>query len=248
MRLASSLMLLTVVSFETFSQDTDTCQPDSIYRINKVLSRLQQDAAANPWEILINYDSIGRRETVTLMKDKKDLQKIIYRYDSTGKMIAEEYHYGPRKKPGEPTQTETTSFTYDSKNRIISTSTKRVNGKTKNEVVISYDPHTVHIKDFYPGGKLRSETDQYYEKPNITKRFAGIDYTEGGKEDRTWDYSYKNVFDKSGRLARRETREGKNVTEVMIYEYDANSLLIQKTAISDLHPPIIENFVYTYYE
>jgi hypothetical protein len=34
----------------------------------------------------------------------------------------------------------------------------------------------------------------------------------------------------------------------MLYEYDPKGLLIQKTAMPDLHPPIIENFSYTYYE
>ena len=137
-----AIVLLVMVSFESFCQETDTYQPDSVYRVNHVKTRLVRDEAASPWEMLLSYDSLGRLEMWTLMKDGVQLQRIVYQYDDKGKQVEEVYWHGTKFA-------EKATLAYDELSRVIGKYLKYDPGaKPKMDILISYKPSS-EIKRYW---------------------------------------------------------------------------------------------------
>lgn len=229
------VVLFILVSLEGLCQETDTYQPDSVYRVNKVRTRVVSDLNPNPWETIQTYDTLGRLETWTLTKNQVQEQRIVYRYDENGRQTEEVYWRGT-------SYSQKASLSYDDHGRVTGKSLKYPDGKPKMEIMINYEPLFDRKRYLKADGHVESEIETYYEKPNISNRSKG---TQG---ETTWNYSYRNTFSKAGRLVKHESFSGKKVVQTMLYQYDRNGLLIQKTTMSDHHPPIIENFSYTYHE
>jgi YD repeat-containing protein len=230
------------LSLSCFSQETDTYQADSIYKANKVKSRtLVIEGAFTKQTIILKYDKFGRL-SAWVMTDESGIKpqtRIVFKYDNSDKLIAEDYYYGT-------IEGEKTKFEYDSKNRVIRKSTTYDDGKPKNETEITYEPKIVHQKEFDDEGMLTRESHEYFEFKNITNRFAGTDYSTSGQS--TWDYTFKNTFNKKGQLTTRSTKEGKQTIQTREYEYNENGLLIKKTTKQDFAGPTVERYNYEFYQ
>ena len=233
-----------ITSISCYSQDRDTFQADSIYRINKVKSRttVHVEAFIKQTEI-VKYDKVGRVVELILTDESgiKAQNRTLLKYDNVNKLIAEDYYYGSIE--GEKTKLE-----YDAKNRVVKKSTTYFDGKPKNEISITYDPLVENEKQYTREGKLDSEYQNYYETSNLTSKFTGTRFLATGQKESAWEYRYKNTFDKNGRLVFRRSTQGRELIQLMEYEYNDKGLLIKRTTKSDFAPPIIETFKYEIYQ
>jgi hypothetical protein len=226
------------------SQDKDTFQSDSIYKLNKVKSRTQINVGAYTKQTnIIKYEKTGRISEYILTDESgvKPQNRTVYKYDANGKLITEDYFYGSIE--GEKTKIE-----YDATNRVIKKSTTYYDNKPKNEIQITYDPLVEFEKQFNREGKLQSEYYNHYEKSNVTSRFTGTNFRPNGQKESSWDYRHKNTFDSEGRLLKRESKQGKQTIQLMEYEYNDKGLLIRKTIKSDFAPPILEEYKYEFWQ
>jgi hypothetical protein len=231
-----------IISINCFAQETDTYQADSIYRVNKVKSRtLVNVDAFTKQTIILKYDKLGRLSE-WIMTDElgiKSQNRTVFKYDISGKLIVEDYYYGS-------IEGEKTKFEYDSKGRVTKKSTTFDDGKPKTEIQITYEPKVEHQKEFNSEGKVTSESYSYFETNQITNRYTGTDYSPNGQS--TWDYKFKNTFNKIGQLVTRSSKEGKQTIQTMEYDYNEKGLLIKKTTKQDFAEPEVESYKYEFYQ
>lgn len=238
------LLLLCFGFLVGFSQEKDTFQSDSLYRVNKVKLRKLIHAGADTKQTnIIRYDKNGRMAEYILSNAPglNALFKIVYKYDPSGKLIAEDYFYG--SMAGEKTKID-----YDTAKRVLKKSTSYYDNKPKSEIQFSYEPLVEFQKKFNREGILQREQYSYYERSNVTNRFRGTDYRPNGQKDKTWEYTFTNTFDSAGRLVKRESKQGTQSIQFMEYEYNDKGLLIRKTIRSEFSPPVIEEYKYEYWE
>ncbi len=237
------LYVLIFNSIISFSQSHDTFQSDSIYKVNKVKSRTQINVGAFTKQTnIINYDKTGRVSENILTDESgiKAQSRIVYKYDSSGKLIAENYYYGS-------IEGEKAKFEYDTNNRVIKKSMTYYDKKPKKEVQIIYEPFFECEKLFDREGNLKSESYTYYEALNVSNRYTGSKFNPNGKKELSWDYRYKNTFDNSGKLLKREAKQGKQIIQFMEYEYNEKGLLTRKTIKSGFAQPIVEEYKYEFW-
>lgn len=97
------LILGLLTTWTAFSQERDTFQPDSVYRVNNVKTRIRfNDKAKTKSKLIYNYDRQGRWIefilTDNFVEDKIQM-KVKYKYDETGRLVGEiETSYSGKKK------------------------------------------------------------------------------------------------------------------------------------------------------
>lgn len=238
------LSIVLITSISCYAQDRDTFQADSLYRMNKIKSRktIHSEAFTKQTEI-VKYDKDGRIAELILTDDSgiKPQNRTVLKYDNASKLIAEDFYYG--SVAGEKTKLE-----YDAKNRVVKKSTTYYDVQPKSEINISYDPLVEKENQYTREGKRESEYQNHYETSNLTSKFTGTRFSDNGQKESNWDYRYKNVFDKNGRLFSRRSTQGMELIQLMEYEYNDKGLLIKRTTKSDFAPPIIETFKYEFYQ
>jgi hypothetical protein len=156
--------------------------------------------------------------------------QVVTNYDSAGRLTTWLLLKGDK---------EIQKIVYDKEENFQTT---YANGKPKLQVSVTYNPHIKRTIYFTPNGEIETNIEETYETQYITSHSKGKD------PKASWDYTYKNIFGKNGRISRREVRVGKKIFQTILYQYNTKGLLEMKSTLSDLHPPIIENFVYTYYK
>lgn len=234
-----------LISISTFSQERDTFQPDSVYRVNNVKTRIRFiEKAQTKSKLIYNYDKQGRWIEFILTDnfvDDKVQMKVEYKYDETGRLTGETEtsYYGDR------VLTKQSKLEHDDKGRVIK-NTKTVNGRIYSVETYSYDP-LVEVEQQYRDGKIYREQTSYYEFPNYSKRFTGNELADKNgkpqkfkmpngkvvkfappKEDMKWDYIFENKLDDKGRIIERKRLVDGKTQDEITYKYNDKGLLIEK--------------------
>ena len=232
-------------TWTVYSQERDTFQPDSVYRNNNVKTRIRFiDNAKTKSKLIYNYDRQGRWIEFILTDnfvDDKIQMKVQYKYDDAGRLIgATELSYS-----GDKIQITDSKFEYDQKGRVISNK-RFIDGQIYSDETYTYNPLIKHEKLYRKGSVYREQTS-YFEYPNYSNRFTGVEMADKNakprefktpdgktvkvappKEDRKWDYTFENELDEQGRIIQRKTFSNGALQGEAIYKYNDKGLLIEK--------------------
>lgn len=235
-----------LITSTVYSQERDTFQPDSVYRINNVKTRIRlNDNAKTKSKLIYNYDRQGRWIefilTDNFVEDKIQM-KVEYKYDDAGRLIGEtETSYS-----GDKIQITESKFEYDEKGRVISNK-RFIDGQIYSDETYTYNPLVEHEKQYRKGTVYREQTS-YFEYPNYSNRFTGVELADKNakprefktpdgkivkfdppKEDRKWDYTFENKLDDQGRIIQRKRFSNGTLQGEAIYKYNDKGLLIEKS-------------------
>ena len=239
------LIIGLLITTTSFSQERDTFQPDSVYRINNVKTKIRfNKESKSKSKLIYSYDRQGRWIEFILtdnLIDDKIQMKVVYKYGDTGRLIGEtETSYY-----GDKIQVKDSKIEYDEKGRIIKIK-KIISGQTFSEETYTYDPFVEHEKQYRYGTVYREQTT-YYEFPNYSSRFTGTELAdknakprkfkmpdgkvvkfEPPKEDLKWDYKFENKVDDKGRIIQRKRFVDGELQDDITYKYNDKGLLIEK--------------------
>jgi len=222
----------------------DTYQADSIYKKNKVKSRLMYHLN-DRISIADYYDKDGRLITnMHLTKQGEAISRSTFTYDSAGLLLKEDYisflsadTTGKNKGAKDRTDTLnklTTRIIYDTNGRLARKIKANAKGLRRYEVFFSYDPLKKTERYFNSKDSSYQEYITDYEKPFIVKK--GLGYQVNGNEKKIIsDYSISNYFDGSGRITRRLIKRKKAADQDAFdsieekYQYNKQGLLERKT-------------------
>lgn len=240
------LILGLLIALTGSSQERDTFQPDSIYRINHVKTIIRfNERTQSKAKLIYNYDRQGRWIEFILTDNfvgDKIQMKVAYTYDNTGKLVGET----KTSYAGNRMQITDSKFEHDEKGRVVSNK-KSIGGQLVSEETYTYDPFIEHEKQ-YRDGKVYRESTTYYEYPNYTSRYTGMELADknaktrefkgpDGKvttfnppqEDQKWDYTFENTLDEEGRIVQRKRFSNGELQDEITYRYNDKGLLIEKT-------------------
>lgn len=260
------LLLGLLNSALAFSQERDTFQPDSVYRVNQVKTRIRiNEKAQTKSKLIYHYDRQGRWIEFILtdnFDEDKIQMKVEYKYDETGRLTreTETLYYGNK------VFIRQSKLEHDSKGRVVK-KTKEVNGQLYSVETYSYDP-LVEFEQEYRDGKIYREQTAYYEFPNYSTRFTGHELPDLNakpqkfrmpngkvakftppKEEQKWDYIFENKLDDKGRILERKRFEDGQLQDDITYKYNDQGLLIEKyEKILSVNIETKEVFEYTYWD
>ena len=228
-----------------FSQERDTFQPDSVYRVNNVKTRIRyNEKTQSKSKLIYNYDRQGRWIEFILTDNfvgDKTQMKVEYKYDDKGILIGEtETSYS-----GDKIRITDSKFEHDEKGRVIKNK-KTIDGEIASEETYTYDPLVI-IEKQYRDGQVYREQTTYFDSPNLSNRFTGIEFAdknakprkikmpdgkvvkiEPPKDDRKWDYKFENKVNQQGQLIERKRFVDGVLQDAIAYKYDDKGLLIEK--------------------
>ncbi len=238
--------------YNGFTQYLENYQPDSVYKINAVKTRiLVYNKSKISSKFIEQYDKQGRHiESIRVEAGTKNyLSRTLFEYDSLDRLVNEYYisYFSVDSNTPKLTISEATPDTtfvvnkYDSLNRLVSKIKRNKAGKVFNIGVYQYDPLTIteehtDINDSLPNYRYTT----IYERPNIPKHFIGYNSSKINKSE--FEYTYENTFDVSGRLIKRITyytnlnspaQNNTLKTAETFYEYNTLGLLIKQTITSN---------------
>lgn len=235
-----------LTTWTAFSQERDTFQPDSVYRLNNVKTRIRfNEKAQTKSKLIYNYDRQGKWIEFVLTDnfvDDKIQMKVEYKYDSKGRLISEtETSYS-----GTKIQIKDSKIEYDEKGRVTSNK-KFIDGQIYSEETYTYNP-LIESEKQYRNGTVYREQTSYFEYPNYSNRFTGTELADKNakprefktpdgkvvkfdppKEDRKWDYTFENKLDEQGRIIQRKRFFNGELQDEANYKYNDKGLLIEKT-------------------
>lgn len=227
-----TLIFLTIPLFSflsSFGQSKEMYQPDSIYRINSVKSRIVSfDSSSTKAALIYNYDKTGKLLDYGLTDNEtgKVYQfKIIYNYDSTGKIktdveLADDSSYNKHSKYYYNTMgLQISKHTFDNFETLIEKDTIIYNPLRETETFFDADTITRQQTAVYEDGYQFAYT-----------RFYGYEYRDGKKSN--WNYHFKNYLDRQNRIVRRDDSLWKPL-KIIEFTYNSNGLLLKKTERSD---------------
>jgi hypothetical protein len=238
--------LLLLLSFETYSQEKDTYQVDSIMRINNVKTKIRYpENTVSKAKQIYNFDKQGRLVEYILTDNSeynKVQFKVTYVYNDFNKVIQEiDSSYN-----GEKPSVEITTYTYEPNGNykavVFNVKKKK---KVLSEIIFQADSNIVTHRFFNDKNEVVRENISYFESQNYTCKFAGSEkdngspksYVINGKEykiisEDKWEYIFKNKYDSTGKLIERERIVNGVVQDKCIYSYDSDGLLSVKTKIT----------------
>jgi hypothetical protein len=222
-------LILIAISFlflsYSFGQSKELYQPDSVYKINSVKSRIISfDSSSTKAALIYNYDKNGRLIDYGLTDNEtgKAYQfKTVYNYDSTGKIktdieVVDDSSYNKHSK-----------YYYNAMGQKISKYTFDNFGNLIQRDTILYNPIT-EIETFIDRDTITRQQTAVYEDGNqfAYTRFFGYEYRDGKKS--SWNYHFKNYFDKQNRIIRRDDSLWKPL-KIIDFSYYPSGLLLKKT-------------------
>jgi hypothetical protein len=234
-----------LITLTSFSQERDTFQADSVYRVNNVKTRIRfNEKTQSKSKLIYNYDKQGRWVefilTDNFVEDKIQM-KVEYKYDDKGKLVGET----ATSYSGDKIQITESKFEYDENGRVIK-NRKTISGEIVSEETYTYEPLVTLEKQYRDGNVYREQTT-YFEYPNYSSRFTGTELAdknakprkikmpdgkvvkiEPPKEDRKWDYKFENKVDQHGQLVERKRFMNGVLQDEMTYKYNDKGLLIEK--------------------
>jgi hypothetical protein len=240
--------ILILFSLLSFSQVDITYQSDSVYKVNKVKYRVVTFKGSHSKNYQDNFDKAGRcTEKITFDTLGKMLFQSLFEYDNNGRLLKQSsytylYTDTVTKKRHvvsvrDSAKYSSTSFQYDSLNRLIKKVSKKQDGTIFSEVIIMYNPKILTEK-YWSGDSIYRESVYYYGKDNLPVKEL-YDYVLRGQK-RTSEYKYKYSFDKSGNLKTRTTKivgseyefTNPNLDKTIFFEqesllYNSNGLLVE---------------------
>jgi len=228
-----------------FSQWGDTYQPAAIYKQNNVRSRiLMYDYNRYRTRVVDNFDHNGLviehieyDTTGVRCRTRSEMQ-----YDSNLNLISETsfsyFHFDSLTKKAVLTAIPDTIkiiFEHDDKGRIIKKTHVNAAGKIFYERIYSFEPFMVTERSFNKDS-INLEIILYYDVLYIEKRsFSTFHYPDG--RIRKWNYTYKNKFDRFGKIKRRSVKgefypEDPDKPDIYFreqdYQYTSTGLLIKR--------------------
>lgn len=245
MKPLTCIVTLLLFSLKSLCQFTDTYQPAAVYKQNHVKARvLMYNRARFKARIMsdrfdtsgfltehIDYDTLGERylfrETLV--------------YDSSGKITSHTAykftHFDTANKTyifNESPDTILVIDEYDSLKRLVKQTGFHKDGKRDVVSVFGYEPMK-KAQSFFLHDTLVRETIFYYDKPFIENKIIETFYRKDGGST-THTISFKNSFDKQGKVVKRKRREETDDEKYptliyfkeMEYQYAATGLLIYK--------------------
>jgi hypothetical protein len=234
------IVILLLFSFcESYSQELDTYQNDSIYSKNKIYVRTM-------------YTDIGD----TLQKE------LVTYYNSHGKKLKQSWFFN-----GDLSANNTESFYYLNNgllsyiiNSIADGDTKKttlfydnnilkyqvtINSKKDTTDLRSFPGKTTTIQQWYDDGKPYRFDTTDFEKENVKIEYRGVDNIDGLR----WRYNYVNSFDSHGNLIKVDGYLHGLIISSAKYFYDTRQLLIKKEETTFFstkqHMTIIYTFIYS---
>ncbi len=255
-------VILSLTITLAYGQNSDTIQPDSLYRKLKVHSRssFYVGSPSKSKEIFI-FNEEGKYAGFILTDNETGntpQMKMIYHYNDKGVLSAEE----DTAFRGRDYAVKTADFLYDTDGQVLKKTIKN-GGKIISEITFNRKDN-YEIEKLYRSGAVYREQTSYYDDHHKKIRFTGIELADKNaqakvievngkkftinppKEDSKWDYTFENTYDLKGNLiAQKRTSDGKVQDEVN-YLYDNKGLLKEEKDIRFNHPQIIK-FEYDYY-
>ncbi len=245
MKLAGCFFIYCISAVHCFSQSQDTYQPSALYKQNKVKARMMmfnyspyQTRAVdyfNPDGLLvkhIDFDTVRGRYFRSTLFEYDSMQKL------TGGMIYLYTRYDKTKNEFTPVDVPDTlllKIDYFPMNRGMRKKEVTTAGKIVYEATYDFDPITRKEKFFHPDSSTR-ETVIDYEIPNVAKKeIITIQLPDGQTQICT--FTYKNAFDKTGKIKSRKTQrkcncpggeDDKPYYRECDYHYMSNGLLINR--------------------
>jgi hypothetical protein len=235
------LVFFVLMAFAGFSQP-DEGQPDSILRVNKVmtmLSRYTDYGYANC--IFTSYDRNGKPYKSTML-DKKGTKKwieTIFEYDNSNRLAKTIFcsymnndPLSGREMPDsilDSSKVNILNHVYDRSGRLVKTTGTIGPVKTPSETSYYYTPD-ISVWKFHRGGdSLLTVQITTYERPSVSSSVFSS-YDSGVVTKNSWQEAYENVFDESGKLVKRliKTPGDSSYSRVLFYEYDRNGLLVKR--------------------
>jgi hypothetical protein len=231
-------IFLSSVGFSQFEGE----QPGSIYKINKVRTMLFRYADYGLQNcILTNYDKNGNVLTSTMFdkNGEKKWLETIFVYDSANKLAKILYcsYMNSDKLAGkempdsllDSSKINTVFYKYDASGRLAKIVGTIGPDKTPTEITFSYDP-LISIWKFHKlKDSLVTTLITVYESPHVAKSIFSS-YDSGIVTENSWRETYKNIFDKSGKLLKRITElpSEPSFCKETFYEYNEKGLLIKR--------------------
>jgi len=215
---------LSISAISSFGQSKELCQPDSIYRINAVKKRTVFFSKGTKAAMVYNYDKQGRLTDYGLTDNEtgKLYQfKTIYSYNADGKIKTDVEFCD------EGISCKHSAYNYNASRQLVSKYTFDNNETLIEKDTISYGPLT-ETETFLEADTIIRQQTAVYEDGYLFAytRFYGYEYRDGKKE--TWDYRFKNYFDKDNRIVRRDDSLWRPL-KIIEYEYTKQGLLLKKT-------------------
>jgi len=242
-----TLVIITISSFFflfSFAQSKELYQPDSVYRINSVKRRIISfDSSSTKAALIYNYDKNGRLIDYGLTDNEtgKVYQfKTVYNYDSTGKIktdveVIDDSNYNKHSKYYYNAMGQQISkYTFDNFGNLIQRDTIIYNPLTETETFIDSDTITRQQTAVYEDGYQFAYT-----------RFFGYEYRDEKKS--SWNYHFKNYFDKNNRIIRRDDSLWKPL-KIIEFSYYPSGLLLKRTERFDRPNSKINQLEFIRYE
>ena len=165
------------------------------------------------------------------------------KYDSTDKLVNETgYNYSHFDSVkcisvlSETPDTIQIQIKYDSLNRIIKKTFINSSGRKYYEIVFGFSPMMETERSFNRDSSL-FEIVMYYDVLYVENRSSATFSDATGQKTRSWDYTFKNFFDRSGKIKRRKVQgefypEKPDKPDIyfqeMDYQYMSTGLLIKR--------------------
>ena len=228
-----------------FAQFGDTYQSSEIYKKNNVKSRVMMyDYNRYRTRVVDNFDRYGM--VIEHIEYDTTGLKLRFRskleYDSTDRLISETdynyYHFDSTKQRSilsTVPDTVRVKLEYDDKNRIVRKTKTNAAGIKYFEVVYGFDPLMETNKSYNKDTTILDMT-LYYDVLYIEKKSLSTFHYANGKT-KSWNYTYKNNFDRSGKIKRRiisgefypENPDTPNIYfREQEYQYSSTGLLIKR--------------------
>ena len=243
-----------------YGQNTDTVQPDSLYRKYNVRFRSSyyEGSRSKSREIFV-FDRSGRYAGFILTDNetgKVPQLTMTFQYNNTGILSAE----NDTSFMGSQYAVKKAELFYGPGGELI----KKIIKNNRNVVSeISYTPsENKETEILYNKGSIYRKQTSYYDKQHKKIRFTGTEpidkdakpkvielngkkYTFTPKtEDQNWDYIFENTYDKAGNLLTQKRFVGGKLQDETNFVYDDRGLLKEQKE-SD-HTQVIK-FEYIYY-
>lgn len=259
-----------IISNFLFSQESDTYQPDSAYKLNKVKLRREYEVGEESKKILTTtnfYNSLGelyKYELAPLI----DGQQIstYYTYDSSGKIIGmvdsiiygEPDHNAIKKLKDigmdvnvekHKTHFAISKYKIEYNNIELSNITK-YNPDSSIDIIDKFENNKkIKIRFWYRNGNIYRNDTTEFANPFHSVKYYGCNY-ENTYGKTCWNYIFINEYDKKGILTRRQKFERSRLIEEITYFYNDKNLLIQQQNKDVTYPqyPVNKYFEYEYYK
>lgn len=219
-----------------FSQDIIKDQTDSIYKVNKVKTKIEQTNGSIIGRVITNYAPNGKeRERIELDTTGKMYSKKVFEYDSTAKcrrIIEYSYTYEDSITKEELTTPYAdsnyiyiTTLEYYKNNMLRFKTQRKFNGELYSKESYTYKPK-IEIEQYFQSGKVVLESKIYFLGNGLMKR----QLRHTGDKTQKWDFAYTYKYDPDG--------------QVIETKLDIKYSAINKEYYHKINYPVRETYVY----